>query len=277
VAKILYRGMGSQAFIGTARSGLFIEEHPDDWTQSLLVHYKSNTGAKGVTQRFSKAGGHFEWCGMTRIGHDLLAGDGGPGPLPVQRLKACLWLEEQLTRDRVCAASEIYKVAEEQHDWSKKVVRSASEYLKVTKRQIQGDFLWSLPPLKFPPKTPPLTGTSGGSWTSGGSGGSGVDCILQGEMPLKQDILSYSGESPQDIQDAKDAQDTPDPPVLSAALASAAILSPLRSQENGASPPVPPCPHPETELTTYPDGSVLCRCTTCHQILTVTPRNERNP
>jgi AAA domain/Domain of unknown function (DUF3854) len=57
VAKILYRGMGSQAFIGTARSGLFVEEHPDDPTKSLLVHYKSNTGAKGTTHIFSKAGG----------------------------------------------------------------------------------------------------------------------------------------------------------------------------------------------------------------------------
>jgi hypothetical protein len=37
--------MGSQAFVGTVRSGLFVEEHPDDESQSLLVHYKSNTGA----------------------------------------------------------------------------------------------------------------------------------------------------------------------------------------------------------------------------------------
>jgi AAA domain/Domain of unknown function (DUF3854) len=212
VAKVLYRGMGSQAFIGTARSGLFIEEHPDDKTKSLLVHYKSNTGAKGCTHLFSKAGGHFEWCGTTRVSHDILAGDGGPGPLPTQRVKACLWLEQQLKGGKELPASQLYNEADEKHDWSQKVVRSASEYLKVTKKQIPGDFLWSLPTVKTDQER---TQISGGSEISGGSGPSGVDSPLLEQMPLEKGTKDYHDQATQDTQDTLDTQDTPDHPVLS--------------------------------------------------------------
>ena len=262
VAKILYRGMGSQAFIGTARSGLFIEEHPDDYTKSLLVHYKSNTGAKGATQLFSKAGGHFEWCGTTRVGHDLLAGDGGPGPLPVQRVKACLWLEHQLKDGQEHAASELYKQAEEQHDWSQKVLRSASEYLKVTKKQIPGDFFWSLPPLKT---TQRRTGASGVSGSSGSSGSSGGDSPILEQMPLDQDTLSRCDQSTPDHPDPLDTpvyQDTPDlachvaqiPPPMNGV----AILSPLKCL-----PPPQPCPGCQ-KRTTWLNYATTYACYQCH-------------
>jgi DNA repair protein RadA/Sms len=267
VAKILYRGMGSQAFIGTARSGLFIEEHPDDRTKSLLVHYKSNTGDKGATHIFSKAGGHFEWCGTTRVRHDLLAGDGGPGPLPIQRVKACLWLEQQLKGGKNLPASQLYTEAEEKHNWSQKVVRSASEYLKVTKEQIAGDFLWSLPPLK---EAQGETGASGGSGTSGGSGASGVDSPTLDETPLAQDSLFYDTQSTQDTQDHQDHQDTPDHPDLSwlsppqtPAPNGATFLDPLCATASS------PCPHAETHDEPYADGSVLRRCVACHGIVMV--------
>ena len=50
VAKVLYRGLGSQAFAGTVRSGLFVEDHPDDETKFLLFHYKANADHTGRTQ-----------------------------------------------------------------------------------------------------------------------------------------------------------------------------------------------------------------------------------
>jgi DNA repair protein RadA/Sms len=271
VAKILYRGMGSQAFIGTARSGLFIEEHPDDRTKSLLVHYKSNTGDKGCTHLFSKAGGHFEWCGTTRVGHDILAGDGGPGPLPTQRVKACLWLEQQLQGGKNLPASKLYTEADEKHSWSQKVVRSASEYLKVTKTQIPGDFLWSLPPMKVDQGG---TGASGVSGASGASGVSGVDSPNLEETPLAQDILSCNNQSTQDTQDTQDHQDTPDHPDLSWSVAQktagpngATTLGPLCATAPSL------CPHKETHDTTYPDGSVLRRCVVCHAIVVVNPQH----
>jgi hypothetical protein len=286
VAKILYRGMGSQAFIGTARSGLFIEEHPDDRTKSIVVHYKSNTGAKGVSHLFSKAGGHFEWCGASRVSHDILAGDGGPGPLPVQRVKACLWLEHQLKDGHDHAASHLYKQAEEQHDWSQKVLRSASEYLKVTKKQIPGDFFWSLPPLKT---TQGRTGSSGVSGSSGSSGSSGVDSPILDEMPLDQDTLSYCTQSTPDHPDPLDPPDTPDTPDLSChfdelppSMNGSAILSPLLGPpdclppaasllENGTAPP---CTHPKTRTERMEDGSILTRCLTCRYRQVITPERR---
>jgi hypothetical protein len=188
-AKVLYRGMGSQAIIGTARSGLFVEEHPDDPTKSLLVHYKGNTSAKGCTLLFSKARGHFEWCGTTRITHQMLAGDGGPGPLPRQRLQAMLWLEEHLKDGCPRKASEIYETASRDHDWSEKTVRTASESLKVTKTPIQSDFLWSLASRRG-------TGASGVSGSSGSSGSSGVPWNeINNLCSVQQDSQPLNGQS----------------------------------------------------------------------------------
>jgi hypothetical protein len=87
--------MGSQAFIGRARLGLYVEEHPCDDTKVLLVQSKSNAGAKGITQVFSKQGGVFAWCGISRVNATMLAGS-GRGPEPHAFLQACFWLEEQL-------------------------------------------------------------------------------------------------------------------------------------------------------------------------------------
>ena len=244
VAKLLYRGMGSQAFIGTARSGLFIEEHPDDQSKSLLVHYKSNTGDKGATHIFSKAGGHFAWCGTTRVRHDLLAGDGGPGPLPIQRVKACLWLEQHLKGGMALPASQVYKRAEEEHEWSQKVVRSASEYLKVTKTQVPGDFLWSLPSLIPPHERTQVSGPSGGS---GGSGSSGVDSLTLDETLVSQDTVSYNAQSTQDTQDT---QDTPDDPVVVGAVAQ------IMPHPNGTSILTPLCTPTLPEAATHP--CVVC-------------------
>ena len=203
VAKILYRGMGSQAFVGTVRSGLFVEEHPLDDTKSFLVHYKSNTGALGNTQIFTKARGHFQWCGVSRITHRALAGDGGPGPFPIARIKASLWLEEKLTKGQPLPATAIYKEAQDLHDWSEKVVRAASDSLKMIKTQIAGDFLWSLPPLKEREEerigrdSMEGIGGSRGTGGTGGIGGIGVDSDSFDVTGASSALwMSDGGESP---------------------------------------------------------------------------------
>jgi hypothetical protein len=208
-AKVLYRGMGSQAFVGTVRYGLFIEEHPSDSSKSLLVHYKANGSALGRTIIFSKAQGKFEWAGVSRITHRALAGDGSPGPLPQQKLKAALWLEAKLdtAKGMGLPASALLKEADEIYDFSNKVLRAAAECLGVTKSQVLGDFLWSLPPLSL---SPLKTGTSGETGGTGGTGGTGVDWPLQGETDF-----SPATEPPDtDPPDPPDTQDTPVPPVL---------------------------------------------------------------
>jgi hypothetical protein len=146
-AKLQYRGLGSQAFVGTVRAGLFIEEHPADPTKALIIAYKSNTGHCGRTQVFSKARGVFEWCGASRLTAALLAGS-GPGPSPRERVKACLWLETVLQPEEAILASAVYEMVETQDlDFSKKILRLAAEALGVQKTNVRGDFVWILPPL----------------------------------------------------------------------------------------------------------------------------------
>jgi hypothetical protein len=220
VAKILYRGMGSQAFVGTVRSGLFVEEHPEDDSKSLLVHYKSNTGKLGISHIFTKAFGRFAWCAATRITHTMLAGNGTPGPLPMERIKACLWLEGRLKVGVPERASEIYEEAQEEHDWSQKVVRAASEYLRLRKTQIDGDFLWTLLPLKNKEReNREESGESGVSSESGELGGSGGSWVsgIDSDSPSVTDAVN-STKSP-DVpymggrQAAGETQSLPDPSV----------------------------------------------------------------
>ena len=206
VAKVLYRGMGSQAFVGTVRSGLFVEEHPSDPTKFLLVHYKANTGQLGQTIIFSKAHGQFEWVGASRITHRTLAGDGASGPLPQLKLKAALWLETKLANSRL-PASALFQQGEEEHDFSKKVLRAAADCLGVTKIQVLGDFLWSLPPfapLRF------STGISGRTRAIGRTGATGVDWPILEET----DISGVKAQASQDTPDDPDTPDIPLHPVL---------------------------------------------------------------
>src|SRR4051812_42430255 len=74
IVKVIHRGIGSVAFIGSVRTGLFVEQHPRDKDKVLLCQSKSNVGIKGRTQVFSKAEGMFLWCGVTRLDAELLGG-----------------------------------------------------------------------------------------------------------------------------------------------------------------------------------------------------------
>jgi AAA domain/Primase C terminal 2 (PriCT-2)/VirE N-terminal domain len=149
VAKLIHRGMASQAFVGTARSALFVEEHPTEKTKALLVHYKSNTGELGRTQIYSKAG-KVEWRGITRITKDTLSGCSGKGASPQAVLEACIWLEERLEGNLTWNAKDIETEAEEQ-DISKNVLQRAKKNLGVISAQLKGDahagWTWRLPPL----------------------------------------------------------------------------------------------------------------------------------
>src|SRR4029450_6271719 len=79
-AKLIHRGANSMPIIGTARLGLFAEDHPIDRTKVLLLQSKSNAGSIGRTMVFSKAAGKFEWDGrVSRITKEDLGG-AGHGP-----------------------------------------------------------------------------------------------------------------------------------------------------------------------------------------------------
>src|SRR4029077_18438058 len=104
MARLIHRGRGSQSFIGTARLGLYVDEHPTERAKSILVQSKSNAGHPAITQVFSKAEGAFSWCGVTRLNAAMLAGT-GHGPDPRAHAEACLWLEHRLQQGIPVAAS----------------------------------------------------------------------------------------------------------------------------------------------------------------------------
>ena len=145
IARLIHRGMGSQAFMGRARLALYIEEHPLDPTKSLLVQSKSNAGGFGVTQIFSKAGGHFEWCGITRINATTMAGS-GRGPHPHAFIEACLWLEEQLKDGYAKKADDLLDLAL-QEGIAKNTLYGAKKALNVRSVKDGEIWLWSLPPI----------------------------------------------------------------------------------------------------------------------------------
>jgi archaellum biogenesis ATPase FlaH len=151
-SKLIHRGMGSQAFIGGARLGLYVEEHPCDDTKVLLVQSKSNAGEKGITQVFSKQHGVFEWCGVTRINATMLAGP-GRGPTPHAFLEACFWLEEQLMKapqDNEGAKAEWADELEgraKEAEISHRQLYAAKNALKIVSVKVHDRWIWILPPL----------------------------------------------------------------------------------------------------------------------------------
>jgi len=173
VAKLIHRGMGSQAFIGSARLGLFIEEHPCDPTKVLLVQSKSNAGDMGRTQIFSKHGGHFEWCGVTRINKDMMAG-AGKGPSPQAFLETCLWLETRLGDGRAYAATDLQEEMK-QEGLAHGTSFAAKKALGVVHTKTPaGTFVWHLPPL--PPLSTPSTSTTSTTSTTSSTSSTSYSC-----------------------------------------------------------------------------------------------------
>jgi putative DNA primase/helicase len=96
LGKMIHRGLGSIDFIGAARTGLYVEQHPVDVNKVLLLHIKSNIGPRGRTQVYAKANGLFQWCAASRLTVELLEGS-GRGPDPRVSLEVFCWLETHMT------------------------------------------------------------------------------------------------------------------------------------------------------------------------------------
>jgi hypothetical protein len=148
--KLIHRGANSMAIIGTARLGLFAEDHPTDRTKVLLVQSKSNAGDVGRTQIFSKAEGKFEWVGVSRIRKEDLAGP-SHGPDSRLWLGAYFWLEARLEGGLAWNATDIEKEATEEQDLTAMILKRAKKALGVVSRQMTGaahaGWTWQLPPL----------------------------------------------------------------------------------------------------------------------------------
>jgi hypothetical protein len=152
--KALHRGLGSVDFIGAARTGLFVEQHPLHETKVLVAQSKSNIGPLGRTLIFSKEGGQFEWCGRSRLSAEMLAGS-GRGPDPAAFLEAVLWLERRL-EDGLPVASTALREDAEEEGVSFPTLRRAKKALRVESHKPQEEWYWQLPGLRTIPQPTPL-------------------------------------------------------------------------------------------------------------------------
>jgi hypothetical protein len=143
--KAMHRGLGSVDFIGAARTGLFVEQHPSDPGKVLLAQSKSNIGPLGRTQIFTKYEGHFQWCGVSRLSAELLAGS-GRGPDPYAFLEAVCWLEARLKDGSPVSSEKLSQEAIEE-GLALSALRRAKKALGIRSLKCGEHWDWCLPAL----------------------------------------------------------------------------------------------------------------------------------
>ena len=132
-----------------------MEQHPVDSGKVLLGQSKSNIGPLGRTQVFTKREGQFEWCGVSRLSAELIAGS-GRGPDPYAFLEAVCWLEETLAKGIMKRSDTLQSEANEEGIASKTLFR-AKKALGVQSLKDGEVWYWKLPDL--PIINPPLLNT----------------------------------------------------------------------------------------------------------------------
>jgi hypothetical protein len=103
---------------------------------------------------FTKRGGHFEWCGVSRLSAELLAGS-GRGPDPHIFLEAVCWLEERL-EDGLPIASEVLRAEAEEHGLNVSALRRAKKALGIRSIKQGETWDWQLVGLTPIPVPTPL-------------------------------------------------------------------------------------------------------------------------
>jgi len=152
--KAMHRGLGSVDFIGAARTGLFVEQHPTEPGLALLAQTKSNIGPLGRTQVFGKEYGEFRWHGVSRFSAEMLAG-AGRGPDPYAFLEAVSWLEERLHDGFQVPSANLVKDAAEE-GLTLPTLRRAKKALGVKSVKVGETWDWQLPSPKVIPEPTPL-------------------------------------------------------------------------------------------------------------------------
>ena len=217
LGKALHRGLGSVDLIGTARTGLFVEQYPGDDTRALMAQTKSNLGPKGRTLIFSKTEGVFAWRGITRLTDDDLAGS-GRGPNHRAFLEALLWLEKRLDGGLAWNSTDIETEAEGQ-DISSSILKRAKKALGVVSAQIKGashaGWTMRLPPLVLPREEQPSTDSSD---TTESSESSETPDLKSTSYPSPGVSGSEPSVGPEGSEVSVDggvsASDTPEPPPV---------------------------------------------------------------
>lgn len=185
LGKALHRGLGSVDFIGAARSGLFVEQHPVDRDKVLVCHFKNNLERLGRTQVFSKQEGRFAWAGVSRFTADVIAG-GGPGPQPQALMEAMYWLETAL-ENGLPQPAEILMQTMKEEGMKRDTIHRAKQALGIRSSKVADTWLWTLPPLPevLPPDT--ITGSTGSTATTGSPGSTGSSPQTPASTPRSED------------------------------------------------------------------------------------------
>jgi hypothetical protein len=156
--KAMHRGLGSVDFIGAARTGLFVEQHPLDPRKALVSQSKSNIGPLGRTLLFTKEQGQFAWCGRSRISAEMLAG-GSRGPDPHAFMEALCWLEQRLDNGLPVSSTLLREEADED-GISFPTLRRAKKALGVRSLKREEQWDWHLPEFPTIPQPTPLQSLS---------------------------------------------------------------------------------------------------------------------
>jgi hypothetical protein len=137
----LYRGAGSIAIIGAARSGLIVGNDPacDDKYQHVLAHYKGNRGSAGSlayrTVRHDDGTITIRWLGASKCEADDIIAN-GPKHERTQLQEAIVVLREILS-DGSMLAKEVVKLAAEAQV-AKRTLMRAKSLLRVRSDKIGG-------------------------------------------------------------------------------------------------------------------------------------------
>ena len=144
--KAAYRGLGSIDFTAAARSVLHVGEHPENSSEKVLCHIKSNLAQKGTSLVFSLDGEGFHWQGTSELLVEDLYRDGRTqkGAPKLEQAKELLRME---LADGERWGVEMFSLAEELGIGSR-TLEEAKKILGVWKEQRDRKWWWSLPETK---------------------------------------------------------------------------------------------------------------------------------
>jgi hypothetical protein len=257
--KALHRGLGSVDFIGAARTGLFVEQHPLNPYLAMVAQSKSNIGPLGRTVLFSKVGGQFEWAGVSRLSAEMLGGS-GRGPDPHAFLEACVWLEGRL-RDGLPVASTLLKEEADENGISFGTLRRAKKALEVKSLKREDQWDWQLPAMRvILPPTPLLSLASLGTLehvpahqaVSGGTEvtleAPGAPADGAGPVPCGCGHAHVLGDCPlQPVENEEEAQETQETQAVEETPPTSAFSAPAGGRK---------CPHCKKPTTWVLRGGI---------------------
>jgi putative DNA primase/helicase len=142
--RAIYRGQGTIDFLAACRSCFLVGENPDDPTEKVLVHVKSNLGPKTSSLTFSIEQGRFLWGKETTITADEILATPANSDEKSQIDEAVEFLKKVLANGPVMS-KKVFKDARESSVSERTLWRAKSKLkVKAGKEGFQTEWHWSL-------------------------------------------------------------------------------------------------------------------------------------